>query len=178
MIREATGKPRRKSPTSKSPAGGVQNPKQGPQGPDLATTLKEIAPDEVAIALSQVWDSEALRELINELEKKKKQDSPNISEVKGNGATPPSGAPEPTQEEKTVNPPIDDRHDVTPPSNPPKPLRSRKKAERASGPEGEWENYAIDVAWKTGDERDQDAFVKRNLRAVKATVARVEAAEG
>jgi hypothetical protein len=69
LIRKAKPKPRRKSTiggkSSKNTAGGVENPTQTQaQKPDLATTLKDIAPDEVAIALGEAWEPAAQRELI------------------------------------------------------------------------------------------------------------------
>jgi hypothetical protein len=68
LIRKATGKTRRKKKTGGTsgnpPAGGVENPKRQAEVPNLIMTLKEVVPDEVAIALAEAWDPAAQRELI------------------------------------------------------------------------------------------------------------------
>jgi hypothetical protein len=68
LIRKANPKPRRKRKVggkSGNPPAGVEKPNQKQaEVPDLATTLKDIAPDEVAIALAAAWEPEAQRELI------------------------------------------------------------------------------------------------------------------
>jgi hypothetical protein len=126
----------------------VENPKQGPQGPDLATTLKEVAPDEVAIALVDVWEPEALRKLINELEEKQNQ-AKNVP--KGNGAAPPSSAPE---VRKTPDKPLAKQADV----------------------QHELDFNRINAVWATGTEPEKVEFLKRHWPEVKALGARIEIA--